>query len=326
MTAEERSERVRARVQGRTPEVRQASARTASERRWGQLAYAANQLDADRVYAFLRNYISEKRYAPTLAEIARAADRPGKTVQRLLQILDRMGRIERHPWVRGITLITPTSDTAELISLEPSSQPVLLSAAAPVAVNRAVDWKRLAKVFKGVAISRLTASQIARYFRLRCVEAGKDMAEREANVLLGLRYPELFLERHKNLEKLTDFIDIPRARRGCKSCGAKFVKIRPNQRYCSARCRAREKRRRREATPHGKLLKSHHNKRYRERHQAQERERHRQWKVANRERLQAQRNREHTRRSLNSEWNQKLFRKVPPAIAALRIANGRGAD
>lgn len=323
MTAEQRSESVRARVQGRTPEVRRASARKASECRWGQLAYAANQIEADRVYAFLREYISANRYAPTLREIFRATGYGDKRIDRLLQILDRIGRIQRHPWVRGIALTTPTSDTAAPISLEPSSQPVLLSSATHVTVDRAVeDLKRLKKVFKGVVISKLTVGQIARYFRLRCVEAGKDTAEREANVLLGFRFPELFLERRTNLEKLTDFIDTPRTRRGCKSCGSKFVKIRPNQRYCSARCRAREKRRRREATPHGKLLKNLHNKHYRERHRVQEREQHRKWKAGNREKIRAQREREYTRRSLNSAWNRKLFRKLPSAIAALRLTNG----
>ena len=37
----------------------------------------------------------------------------------------------------------------------------------------------------------------------------------------------------------------------CKSCATKFVSIRSNQRYCSTRCRRRERRHRRQLTPHG---------------------------------------------------------------------------
>lgn len=70
------------------------------------------------------------------------------------------------------------------------------------------------------------------------------------------------------------------------------------------------------------MLKAQQNARYRERYPDKERERRRQWKAANRAKVEAQKDREHTRRALNSPWNQKLSWALPPAIAALRIANG----
>jgi hypothetical protein len=49
----------------------------------------------------------------------------------------------------------------------------------------------------------------------------------------------------------------------CKNCRTKFVKIRSNQRYCSARCRRRERRHRRQLTPHGLARRRERNrKRY----------------------------------------------------------------
>jgi hypothetical protein len=324
MTPQERSARTRALVLMRSPEVRRNSARKASQRRWGQLAYAANQNDADRVYAFLQEYISAKRFAPTLGEVSRATGHPNNRTTRVLEILDRIGWIQRHPWARGITLTSAASDTTAPASFEASSHPFLVAAAASLMVDRAVDWKRIAKVFKGVVVSRLTASQIARYWRKRCVEAGREMAEREANILLGLRFPEMFLERHQVLSQLSDFVDLPRSKRGCQSCRAKFVKIRPNQRYCSARCRRREKRRRREATLHGRLRKSQQNKRYRYKYAAREHERKRQWRLTHPQRYQAQRSREATRRTLSTNWNRQRYPKTPPALTHLLIAQRDG--
>jgi hypothetical protein len=320
MTPEERSESMRARVRVRTPEVRRESARKASAaaaRQRGQAAYAANQNEVDRVYAFLREYISAKRFAPTLKEIRRATGQHWSTVQRLLQILDRIGWIQRHPWARGITLISPAFDTTVPVSLEAFPQPVLVAVAAPFTVDRAVDWKRIVKAFKGVLVSRLTASQIARYWRKRCVEAGADMAEREANILLGLRFPELFFERHQALGQLSDFVDLPRSKRGCKSCGAKFVKIRRNQRYCSARCRRRDKRHRRQATPRGKHLRSQQNKRYSLKHCDRERERKRLWHLTHPNEHRAQHEREAARLALSRPWGQQRFRHLPAAVANL---------
>ncbi len=86
---------------GKTPEERSRIARELNERRWGQVAYAKNQAKADRLYAFLREYILAKHYAPTRAEITRGAHQDIKTVKRLLQILERIGRIQQHTWNRG---------------------------------------------------------------------------------------------------------------------------------------------------------------------------------------------------------------------------------
>lgn len=78
--------------------------RKAIERRWGQVAYAKNQEKADRLYAFLREYISVKRYSPTMWEISHAMLLNADTVRRLLQILERIGHIQRHAQNRWITL------------------------------------------------------------------------------------------------------------------------------------------------------------------------------------------------------------------------------
>jgi len=244
-------------------------------------------------------------------------------VPKLLRILERIGRIERHPWERGIVLNKPVSESAPALTFDTQEPPCLTPASSPpTTVELAIDWKMISKAFAGVPITRVTAAAIARHYRQRTAQVGKEMAERESNVLLALRFPEIFLERRGQLASLPEFLDIPRAKRGCKSCGRKFLKVRPNQRYCSARCRAREKRRRRQATAHGKLVKAQQNARYRQRYPDKERERRRQWKASNRDKLQTQRDREHTRRSLNSPWNQKLSWKLPPAIAAMRIKNG----
>jgi len=322
MTPEQRREKVRARLLARAPKVRQNSARKAAERRWGQLAYAANQKEADRLYAFLEEYISAKRYAPTVKEISSALHHEQQLIRTTLRILERIGRIERHPWERGIVLNRPTTELTPAAIFDTQEAPFLaIAATRPATLERAIDWKLMAKTFEGVPITRLTAAAIARHFRQRTAKVGREMAERETNVLLALRFPEIFLERRAQLDGLPEFLDIPRAKRGCKSCGRKFQKVRPNQRYCSARCRAREKRHRRGTTPHGRMLKRVQSKRYRERYPDKERERRRQWKASNRNQLQAQRERERTRRSLNAPWNQKLSWKLPPAIAALRLAN-----
>lgn len=324
MSPEQRSEAVKARVRARSPEPQRKISRKAIETRWARAAYAANPQDADRLYAYLEKYIAAKRYAPTVKEISRALQRDPVRIRKSLHILERIGRIERHPWERGIVLNGPIAEFAPALALETTEATCLtVGSSPPVTVERAINWKLIAKAFEGVPISRLTAAAIARHFRQRTTHAGQQMAEREANVLLALRFPEIFLERRKRLESLTEFLDIPRAKRGCKSCGRKFQKVRPNQRYCSARCRASEKRRRRGATAHGKLLKAQQNARYRDRYTEKERERRRQWKASNREKLQAQKDREHIRRRLNSSWNQKLSWKLPPSIAALRIASNQ---
>jgi hypothetical protein len=108
MTPEQAREFQRKAGQGRwrgvTADEHSKISRKAIERRLGQVAYAKNQEKADRLYAFLRDYISAKGYAPTLREISYAMRQKVSTAKRLLQILERIGRIQRHAWGRGITL------------------------------------------------------------------------------------------------------------------------------------------------------------------------------------------------------------------------------
>ena len=67
--------------------------------------HAKNQEKADRLYAFLREYIAAKGCAPSGPEISDALHQNrDKTTKKLLQILQRAGRIQLHPWRRGITL------------------------------------------------------------------------------------------------------------------------------------------------------------------------------------------------------------------------------
>jgi hypothetical protein len=94
----------RDRWRGVTADERNRIIRKLNERRLGKVAYAKNQEKADRLYAFLREYISAKRCAPTWREIRHATRQDADTVKRLLQILERIGRIQRHAWNRGITL------------------------------------------------------------------------------------------------------------------------------------------------------------------------------------------------------------------------------
>lgn len=116
MTAEQRSEAVRARVQVRSPEVRRSSARKAAEHRWAQPAYATHQKDADRLYAFLEEQISAKHYAPTVKELSRALGHEPWFTKRLLRILQRIGRIQRHHWAVGITLTSPAPVSSQVSS------------------------------------------------------------------------------------------------------------------------------------------------------------------------------------------------------------------
>jgi hypothetical protein len=102
----------RGRWHGLTADERSAINRKLIERRWAKVAYAKNQEKADRLYAFLQEYISAKHCAPTLAEITRGAHQVPKTVKRLLQILERMGRIHRHTWNRGSRGITLNQSSA----------------------------------------------------------------------------------------------------------------------------------------------------------------------------------------------------------------------
>jgi hypothetical protein len=105
MTPEQACEFQRKAGQGRwrgvTAVERSKIQRKAIERRWGLIAYAKNQEKADRLYAFLREYISAKRCAPTWREIRHATRQNADTVKRLLQILERIGRIQRNAWNRG---------------------------------------------------------------------------------------------------------------------------------------------------------------------------------------------------------------------------------
>jgi hypothetical protein len=120
MTPEQACEFQRKAAQGRwrgvTADEHSKISRKAIGRRLGQVAYAKNQEKADRLYAFLREYISTKRYAPGWREIRQATGQDADTVKRLLQILERIGRIQRHAWNRGITL-TPLAAQPPAVAL-----------------------------------------------------------------------------------------------------------------------------------------------------------------------------------------------------------------
>jgi hypothetical protein len=128
MTAEQAREFQRKAAQGRwgmTADERSKLSRTLNERRWGKVAYAKNQEKADRLCAFLREYISAKRYAPSMREIPHAIHQDAKTIRRLLQILERIGRIQLHPWDRGITLTNGESEPPGIafsFGVEPAAQ------------------------------------------------------------------------------------------------------------------------------------------------------------------------------------------------------------
>ncbi len=267
--------------------------------------------DADRLYQFLAEYITTRGYGPTYKEIGRSIRRDFFQTRELLTLLEHQGRIRFLPWKgrHGRTIVLAGSPQSPKPSISKPGQVPILVRPSPITVDRAIDWKRMLKDFRGVAVAKLTVGQIARYYRKRCQEADPQQAEREADVLLCLRFPELFLERRQKLD-LSGFDDRQRPKRGCRSCGAKFRKVRPNQIYCSARCRAREKRHRRQATPHGKLLRRQQNERYKLKHEARERERRRHWRLNHPREYRAQKEREVTRRSLRPQ-------RLPMAVASV---------
>jgi hypothetical protein len=121
MTPEQAREFQRKAGQGRwrgvTPDEHSKISRKAIGRRLGQAAYAKNQEKADRLYTFLRDYISAKGYAPNWREIRHATHHDGDTFKKLLQILERIGRIQRHAWSRGITLSPLGGQRPEAVTL-----------------------------------------------------------------------------------------------------------------------------------------------------------------------------------------------------------------
>lgn len=59
-----------------------------------------------RVYAFLRSYFQQHQSSPSVREIAEALEVTPSTVQKHLDILERMGKIVRIPrQARGIRLV-----------------------------------------------------------------------------------------------------------------------------------------------------------------------------------------------------------------------------
>lgn len=280
---------------------------------------APSSADADRLYQFLVEYISAHKYGPSAKEILRCIRRDSQQTGELLALLEQQSRIRLLPWKGGrrqgrtIALAAASQSPNLPATGKPGTSPIL-ARTVPVTVDRAINWKRMLKDFRGVAVARLTAGQIARYYRKRCQEADPRQAECEANVLLCLRFPEVFLERRQKLD-LSGFDDrqSPR-RRGCRSCGEKFRKVRPNQIYCSARCRAREKRHRRQETPHGKALRRQQNQRYKLKYEDRERERRRAWRGNHPGEYRAQKDRELSRRSLRTSRNQQHW---PASVAAI---------
>src|SRR5579872_2226444 len=80
MTPEQRSEALKARIRARSPEVQRKIARKAVETRWARVAYSKNPQPADRVFAFLEDYISRKRFAPTVREICHGTGQSNNVV------------------------------------------------------------------------------------------------------------------------------------------------------------------------------------------------------------------------------------------------------
>jgi hypothetical protein len=78
---------------------------------------------AECLYAFIREYIRAKGYAPQRREIrqtVRGID--SRNIGGLLQILERSGRVQLHPWSRGITLVDceTTPESAVSFGVEPA--------------------------------------------------------------------------------------------------------------------------------------------------------------------------------------------------------------
>ena len=145
MTPEQAREFQRKAARGRwgvTADERTRIALQLNERRWGKVAYAKNQERADRLFAFLREYISAKHCAPTMLEISAAVHQHKDTVKSLLQVLERIGRIRRHAWNRGrgITLVSPLgAQPAVALSLGGESALVPAAAVVPRSTKKCSD-------------------------------------------------------------------------------------------------------------------------------------------------------------------------------------------
>lgn len=99
--------------------------------RLGQLASAATpeqrkqreDAKAERLYAFLREYFAAKGYAPSWPEFRHA--HLGANIGGQLRALERSGRIQLHPWNRGITLSQVESEPPSIafcFGVEPATQ------------------------------------------------------------------------------------------------------------------------------------------------------------------------------------------------------------
>jgi hypothetical protein len=100
-----------ARMRVLSPENRSALARRAITLRWARIHYAKNPAPADRVLAFVADFIAAKHYSPATREIYRALHHNPKTLEKLLEMLEAVGKIKREPWNRGIVLCIGTVES-----------------------------------------------------------------------------------------------------------------------------------------------------------------------------------------------------------------------
>lgn len=129
----------KARMERMTPEERSKLARRAIRIRLARIAYARDPGPADRLYAFLSDFISAKRYSPTLREISQALHRDQQTIERLLQMLEASGRLKRQPWQRGIVLSNGIKSALAALSLVQPAQQIPVEVVMPRASRKCYD-------------------------------------------------------------------------------------------------------------------------------------------------------------------------------------------
>ena len=98
------------RWQGMSAEEISRAQTKAIQTRWDKVAYAKNPEPADRLFAFLQDFIASNRYCPTVYQIGKLLHHNPADTGRLLRILEAIGRINRHATGNRvvITLNEPT--------------------------------------------------------------------------------------------------------------------------------------------------------------------------------------------------------------------------
>jgi hypothetical protein len=116
---------------GVSAEERSKQARKAIQSRHAKTAYTRNPEPAERLLTFLREFIRDRSYSPTVSEVCKGVHHNRETVSGLLRQLQSVGRIQRGRWDRGIALCETKvlTGATPANSLEPETEILITTVA-----------------------------------------------------------------------------------------------------------------------------------------------------------------------------------------------------